>query len=54
MKKITYPNGTIEWISNEQEKASKDKYETINKGSDLTDAQVKDLVYELAKKENLI
>jgi len=54
MRKITHKNGTIEFVPDEQEQASKDKLKTKKKGSDLSSAEVKDLVYELAKRANLI
>jgi len=54
MKKIIHPSGAIEYVDTQEEKESKEKYKTKKKGSDLTDSEVRNLVYLLAKKENLI
>lgn len=53
-EKITYPNGTIEIIDTPEEKQSKDKLKMRKKASDLTDTEIKELVFEIAKKLNLI
>jgi len=53
MRKIIHTTA-IEFIDTDEEEKSKDKYKTKKKGSDLTDAQIKDLVFELAKRANLI
>jgi len=54
MKTIIHNSGAIERVDDENEEKSKEKYKTKKKGSDLTDAQIKDLVFELAKRANLI
>ena len=54
MRTIKHPSGAIEKVPDETEKKSKDKYKTKKKGSDLSSAEVKDLVFELAKRNNLI
>ncbi len=53
-EKITYPNGTIEYIDTAKEKQSKEKLKTKKKASDLTDIEAKELIFEIAKKLNLI
>lgn len=53
MKKITYKSGAVEYVPDESEQKIKDKYQG-KKAKDLTDSQVKELVYELAKRANLI
>jgi len=47
-------SGGLEFIPDAKEKESKDKLKTKKKGSDLSDAQVKELVFELARRANLI
>ena len=54
MNRNILKSGAIEYVATEEEKASKEKHKTKKSGKDLTDAQVKDLVYQLAKKANLI
>ncbi len=54
MKKTTLKSGAIEYLPTEEEKTSKEKYKAAKKASDLTDSDLKDLVYKLAKKANLL
>ncbi len=54
MKKIKLPSGAIEYVDTAEEKESKKKYRTKKKPSDLTDAQVKELVFALARRANLL
>jgi len=54
MKTIRSQSGAIENLPDEEELASRDKYKTKKKGSDLSDADIKDLVFQLAKRGNLI
>lgn len=53
MKKIIHKTGAIEFVSDKKEQEFKDKYKD-KKPADLTDKQVKELVYKLAKRANLI
>ena len=53
MKRIKHPSGAYEFVPDEKEQASKDKYKG-KKAKDLTDAQIKELVYELAKRAGLV
>lgn len=53
-KKINLPGGAIEIVDTPEEKQSKDKLKTRKKASDLTDTEIKELVFEIAKKLNLI
>ncbi len=53
-KKIILPSGAVEIVDTPEEIQSKDKLKTKKKASDLTDAQVKELIFEIAKKLNLI
>lgn len=53
-QKVKHLSGAVEIVDTPQEKQSKDKLKTRKKASDLTDAEVKELVFELAKKFNLI
>lgn len=53
-QKIIHPSGAIELIDTPQERQSKEKLKTAKKATDLSDAEVKELVFELAKKFNLI
>lgn len=54
MKKIIHSSGAIENVPDQKEAESKEKYKDKTKGSDLTDKEAKDLVYELAKLAGLI
>jgi hypothetical protein len=54
MKKRTLKNGGIEYTKSDEETTSKDKLKAVKKPSDLKDSDVKELVYLLAKKNNLI
>ncbi len=54
MDRIILPGGAIEYRDTPDEKASKEKYKTKKKPSDLTDAQVKELTFELARRANLL
>lgn len=54
MRKITLPNGAIQWIDTEEEKTSKKKYKAKKKPADLTNKDLQELVYELAKRANLL
>jgi len=54
MERIKHNSGAIEYIPSEDEKKFKDKYKDKKKGSDLTDAQTKELVYETLESFNLI
>lgn len=53
-EKYIHSSGAVEKIDTVQEKQSKEKLKTRKKASDLTDAEIKELVFELAKKFNLI
>ncbi len=54
MKKIVIKGGAIEYIPTEEELVSKDKFKAKKKASDLTDSDIKELVFKLAKKANLL
>ena len=54
MKKIILPNGAIEYVDTEEEKESKKKFKAKKKASDLTDIDIKELVFKLAKKANIL
>ena len=54
MKRTIVPGGAIEYIPTDEEKTSKKKYKARKKASDLTDADLKELVYALAKRFNLL
>ncbi len=53
-KTIKHANGAVEIVDTPDEKQSKNKLKTRKKAADLTDAEVKELVFEIAKKLNLI
>ena len=53
-KKINLPGGAVEVVDTPEEKQSKNRLKTRKKASDLSDAEVKELVFEIAKKLNLI
>lgn len=53
-QKVKHPSGAVEIVDTPQEKQSKDKLKTRKKASDLSDADAKELIFELAKKFNLI
>lgn len=53
-QKINLPSGAVEIVDTPEEKQSKNKHKTKKKASDLTDAEVKELVFQIAKKLNLI
>ena len=54
MKKTITKGGAIELIETAEEKAGKDKYKAVKKAADLSSSQMKDLVYVLAKRANLL
>ena len=53
-KKINLPNGAVEIVDTPEELEMKEKHKSKKKPSDLTDDEVKALVFEMAKKLNLI
>lgn len=53
-QKVKHPSGAVEIVDTPEEKQSKNKLKTRKKAADLTDADVKELVFEIAKKLNLI
>lgn len=53
-RKITNPSGAIEIIDTAEEKQSKEKFKAIKKAEDLTNKEIGELVYEIAKKLNLL
>lgn len=54
MEKIIRPNGAIEYIFTAKEKTRRKKFRSKKNGSTLTLDEVKELVFELARKENLL
>jgi len=54
MRKIIYPSGAIEYVDTEEEANSKEKYKTKKEPADLTIQDLQELIYELAKRANLI
>ena len=54
MDRIKHQSGAIEYVPGKKEKDSKEKYKTVKKAADLTDTQVKELVYKLAKLNKII
>jgi len=53
-RKIRLQSGAYEWVDTKEEAESKKKFKAKKKGSDLTSAEIKDLVYKLAKGARLI
>ena len=53
-KRIENQSGAIEYIDTAEEKQSKEKHKAKKKGADLTLDEVKELVYLIAKKLNLL
>lgn len=53
-ERIEYSSGAVEYIDTAEEKQSKEKHKAKKKAADLTDAEVKELVFKIAKKLNLI
>ena len=54
MKRVELPSGSYEYIDSPEEKLIKSKVKDKKAANDLTDTQVKDLVYIMAKKQGLI
>ena len=54
MDKITLPGGAIEYRDTADEKASKEKYKAKKKAADLTNKDMQELIYKLAKLANLL
>jgi len=53
-KKIILPNGSIEYVDTPKEGESKKKYKAKKKATDLTTKDLQELVYELARRANLL
>ncbi len=54
MRKYLMPSGAIEYRDTEEEKESKDKFKDKKKASDLTDTDVREIVFKLAKQAHLL
>ncbi len=54
MKKIIHKTGAIEYLPNEKEQTSRDKYKDKKKESDFTQKQLNELTVELARRAGLI
>jgi hypothetical protein len=53
-QKITHNSGAVELVDTKEEIAEKKKYKAIKKPKDLNEDEMKELVYKIAKKLNLI
>ena len=54
MRKIKHTSGAIEIVLTEEEIQLKDKLKAKKKAADLTDTDIKDLIWHLAKEAKLL